>query len=112
MKKAMKIAAVGLIAFLLVPSVLLAQSNPFENPVTETAGGLLGIIKIVTNWVATFIAAIAIIMILYSAFLFLTGGGNPETQKKAKDILIYGIIGIVVAFLAFGIVRLVESFLR
>lgn len=46
------------------------------------------------------ILILAIAMILWSGFLFLTAGGNEDTLKKAKSVLIYALIGIAVAFLA------------
>ena len=48
---------------------------------------------------------------LYAAFLFLTAGGSPEKLKKAKDMLIYTIVAISVAIIAFGLPRIVGNFL-
>lgn len=46
------------------------------------------------------ILALSVVMILYSAFLFVTGGGNPETLTKARNILLFSLIGLAVALLA------------
>lgn len=46
------------------------------------------------------ILILAVVMILWSGFLFLTAGGNEDTLKKAKSVLIYALIGLAVALLA------------
>ncbi len=64
------------------------------------------------NWFAWFIALISVVMGLYSGFLFITSSGDEAKLKKARDILIYTIIGIVVAIISFGIVAITELFIR
>lgn len=66
---------------------------------------LFNVVKLFGN----VILVVAIFMILYSGFLFLTGGGNEETLKKAKTILIYALIGLAVAFLATSAKPLIQN---
>lgn len=65
-----------------------------------TVGQLCNLFLRVKNLFAGVIGTLAVISILYAAFLFLTGGGNEDTQKKAKTFLLYGLIGIAVALFA------------
>jgi hypothetical protein len=77
-------------------------------PVQDTAtlvDTILGLI----NWVAWFVALVAVLFGLYAGILFITAGGNEETLSKAKNILLYAIVGIVVAILAFSIVAISRS---
>ncbi|MDA0208239.1 MAG: hypothetical protein O3B64_02415 [bacterium] len=39
---------------------------------------------------------VALLMFIYSGLLFLTAGGRPGPVEKAKKILVWSIIGIVV----------------
>lgn len=110
MKKITQIASSGLVMALTAMPALAA--NPFQQSVVPNANGVLDLIKKLTDWFAAIIAAIAVVMILYAAFLFITAGGNEDSRGKAKNVLIWGIIGIAVAFLAYGIVGLVRSFLQ
>ena len=46
---------------------------------------------------------IAIGLIIYSGFLYLTSQGNKEPVEKAKKILTYAIIGMVVIIASYAI---------
>lgn len=79
-------------ALLLSPGFVLAQ-------VTVTA--LCNRLVAIKNVVGGLIAALAVVSILYAAFLFLTAGGNEERTTKAKTFFLYGVIGVAVALFAF-----------
>ena len=46
-------------------------------------------------------------MIIYGGVLYTTSAGDPGKVKKAKDTILYGIIGLVIAVLAFAIVNFI-----
>jgi len=50
-------------------------------------------------------------MVLYAAFLYMTSAGDDTRIEKAKKTFIYGIIGMIVAMLAYFIWDTVASFL-
>jgi Type IV secretion system pilin/REJ domain len=52
-----------------------------------------------------FISIIAVIYIIYAGFQVMTGWGDEEKMKKAKNIITYVIIGILIMWLAYSIVR-------
>ncbi len=52
---------------------------------------------------------IAVIMIIWSAYNFLASGGNEEKVEKAKKILLYTVIAVVVAILATSLDPLLRS---
>ncbi|MGC9610745.1 MAG: hypothetical protein ABSE68_00785 [Minisyncoccia bacterium] len=54
---------------------------------------------------------IAVAMILWAAFLFLSAGDSEEKVEKAKKILLYALIAAAVALLANGINPIVNSVL-
>lgn len=58
--------------------------------------------------VFTLVIVIAPIAIIIAGFYFLTSGGDPTKVKRAKDILLYAVIGLVVVLLAKGIVELIK----
>lgn len=66
----------------------------------ESAAGVLNIIKTITNWVFAFFVAISIIFLLWGAFSFVTGSGDPQKVADAKSRLLYAVIGIALALLA------------
>ena len=58
-----------------------------------------------------FFAAIAVapVMILVAGFRFLTGGGNPETLKGARQMLIWTAVGFGIILLSKGIVIILRN---
>lgn len=56
-----------------------------------------------------FIGAIALIFVIYGGILYVTSGGDPEKTTKARNTLLYAIIGIVVVVLAYAIVTWASS---
>lgn len=74
------------------------------------AGGTEGLGKLARNVVNIFsfvIGAIAVIMIIYGGFRYITSGGSSEGVGAAKNTLIYAIIGLIVVALAQVIVQFV-----
>jgi hypothetical protein len=63
----------------------------------------------IRNWLAGIILIIAVGVILIGAFMYMTSGGNEEKTTKARGWIVGGIIGIVVAAFAFGIVTIVMN---
>jgi multisubunit Na+/H+ antiporter MnhB subunit len=58
------------------------------------------------------IGVVAVIMIILGAISYATSQGDPGKVKKGKDTILYGIIGLVIAILAFAIVSFVLSALQ
>jgi len=70
-----------------------------ENINIPRAELIMSIINIV-NWVLGFLGLVAVILIIYAGFLWMTAGGNADQVDKAKKILINGVIGLVIILLA------------
>ena len=65
----------------------------------------------ITNLAFLIIGAISVLIIIYAAFLYLTAGANPDNTKKAKDFILYAVVGIAVAIFARVIPTIVINFL-
>ncbi|MDX9893770.1 MAG: hypothetical protein RB292_05205 [Patescibacteria group bacterium] len=65
-----------------------------------------GIMAIV-NVLLGFLGIIAIIIILYGGFVWLTSAGNEEKVGQAKKIITAGIIGLVIIFVSYAIASFV-----
>jgi len=55
----------------------------------------------------TFLGIIAVVIILYGGFTWLTAAGNEDKVASAKKIIAAGIIGLVIILAAFLIVNFV-----
>lgn len=77
---------------------------------TENAGGngdLAGTVGLTLNVVYVVVGVIAVIFIIIGGINYTTSQGDPVKVKKAKDTILYGIIGLIVSLLAFAIVQFV-----
>ena len=61
----------------------------------------------IIKYLLTFLAIIAVIMVLYGGFIWMTAGGNEDRVAKAKKIIISGAIGLIIILAAFAIVMFV-----
>jgi hypothetical protein len=61
----------------------------------------------VISFVLGLLGLIAVIMILYGGFIWLTAGGNEDKVGSAKKIISSAIIGLIVILLAWAIVNFV-----
>ena len=79
---------------------------PVTGP-TTIGEGVSVFVKIV-QWIYTILFIVAVLFILISAYYFITSKGDTEKTGKAKQMLIYAVIGIVVALLSYTIVYFVQ----
>ncbi len=63
-------------------------------------------VKII-NIVLSFLGLIALVVVLFGGFKWMTSGGNQEQVGQAKKILIAGLIGLVIILLSWGITNYV-----
>jgi type IV secretory pathway VirB2 component (pilin) len=47
---------------------------------------------------------LAVIWFSFAGFTYLTSAGDPGKVKKAKDMIIYVVVGLLIAYLAWGII--------
>lgn len=73
---------------------------------------MANILHLITNAirvVTAFGGAIAVIMVLVAAIYYITSTGDPGRVKKAKDILINLITGLVIISMAYAATTFVSS---
>ena len=105
-KKLSALILVGVLTVLITPMVALANA---EEP--PAAGDLWVIIDTVTRWFYGIFLALAVIMVIYAGFMFLTAGGDADKINKAREALMYAVVGVVIALLARSIVPIAKAFL-
>jgi len=117
--KTVKTAAVGVLTGLMLMSSTVvpafAQSgfiSPQDNPsaVSSATGGQSSFRQLaltIVNFILSFLGFIAVVMIIYGGFLYVSAAGNNEKIESAKKIIMYSIIGIIIILLSFAIVNTV-----
>ncbi|HEX3099851.1 MAG TPA: hypothetical protein VHQ41_02660 [Patescibacteria group bacterium] len=81
------------------------------NPFGKDAATVPGIANRTINVLLALIVIAAVVVIIISGFRMITGGSNPEQLKTAKRGIAWAIIGILVAFMSFVIVQIVQKLL-
>ena len=77
----------------------------------QDVGAILQVITRIADVIFKIFMAISVIFILWGAFEFVTGGGDPEKISSAKKRLLYAAIGIALALLANGVDDILRSIL-
>ena len=71
--------------------------------------GDTGAFRQVTNTILYIVGIIAVIMLIIGGIKYVVSGGDSKKVTDAKNTVLYAIIGLVIAFLAFAIVNFVIS---
>ena len=75
----------------------------------EEGKGLMPTIQTIINLALAVLGIVAVIIIIVGGVTYTTSQGDPAKITKAKNTIMYGVIGLVVALLAFAIVNFVLS---
>lgn len=61
----------------------------------------------IINWVMGIIGMVAVVAIIIGGVQYMTSAGDPGKVKKAKDTILYAVIGLIIASLSAIIVNFV-----
>jgi len=103
---------------------LIAQTNTQTSTDTKTqlgdrigfldstipgANDITDLITILIEYALDIVGVIAVAMIIYGGFLYVTSGGDENKAKQGSQIITYAAIGIIVVLAAVVIVRTVRT---
>ncbi len=63
----------------------------------------------IVDWFFIVVLLGAVIFVIFAAWKFISGGGDPQAVSQARSSLFYAAIGILAAVLAKGIVAAVSN---
>ena len=113
--KGLVIASAAGSALLAVPLVVnaaeegssSASTGAGQAQPTGTPDDLKGQLTVITNTLLLGIGFVSVVMLIIGGFRYVLSNGNEKSVTGAKDTILYAIIGLVVALLAFAIVNFV-----
>ncbi len=91
-------------------TTLSVDASPDTNCQTATQGSeshFQTILADAINIFSLIVGIVAVIMIIFGGFKYITSAGNQEKVKSAKQTLVYALIGIIIVALAQIIVKFV-----
>ncbi|MBQ3440932.1 hypothetical protein IJG27_01305 [Candidatus Saccharibacteria bacterium] len=81
--------------------------NKVGTQAQQTDDALVESITTIINAVIGVLGVVCVIVIIIGGINYMTSSGDAGKVKKAKDTILYGVIGLVVCVLAFAIVNFV-----
>ena len=118
MKKFLKIV---LPILAIVITILLSSGSVFAMTLQEGAEvarcdgcpedlfGNAGVFKQITNTILYIVGIVAVIMLIVGGIRYVVSGGDSKKVTDAKNTVLYAIIGLIIAVLAYAIVNFVIS---
>jgi hypothetical protein len=109
--KEMIFGAIIAIIVVMLSGVLI---RTLHKPAEGSTGALADVPNVITNATNILLGLIGgftILMLIYSAFLYLTGRGESEKIEKAHNAMRYAIYGLIIGVLAYAIANTVIRFL-
>jgi hypothetical protein len=71
--------------------------------------GAGGVLTTITNILLFIVGALSVIMIIVGGLRYVLSAGNSTAVTAAKNTILYAVVGLVVAFLAFAAINFVIS---
>ncbi len=71
-----------------------------------------GVFSVVANTIIFLTGAISVIMILVGAIRYVVSAGNSGAVAKAKDTIIYALVGLVGAAMGYAAIRFIGNFFK
>lgn len=109
-KRAIALSFLLSIVFLFIPFFASAEIGI----VPKVAGlGDITLSELIVNIIQLFLGflgLIALVIIIYAGFIWMTSGGNEDKISKAKDIMKAGIIGLIIIIFSYAIATFVIGF--
>ena len=88
-------------------NILAKLPDEVVDPEAQSQAGLKDNVIGIINAVIGVLGVVAVIVIIIGGVTYMTSSGDAGKVKKAKDTILYGVIGLVVVALAFAIVNFV-----
>lgn len=104
------VAGTALLAHANATSALTITGR-WEDQIAGTVQSVDQAIITLLNVVSTFLFLLAVLYAVYGGFVILTAAGDEEKVKKWRTVIFHAILGLIVIFLAYSIVRWIVDIL-
>lgn len=109
------LSLIALFTVLTYPGTVSALDLSVEGGVNAARGndqpanlfGNTGIFSTITNTLLFILGAISVIMIIVGGLRYVISGGDSAAVTAAKNTILYAIVGVIVAILAYAIIHFV-----
>lgn len=74
-----------------------------------TLFGATGIFTTISNVMLFIVGAISVIMVIIGGLRYVISGGNTSNVTAAKNTILYAVVGLIIAIMAYAIINFVIS---
>ena len=111
MKKTL-LSSILLVSLVLMPAMALADWRDWGwgwggAPSGAPTVDIMDTLDSITDWLFAILLIVAAISIIIAGYFFVTAAGDPDKTKRARDFVMYALVGVLVGFVAKGLVMLV-----
>lgn len=114
------VLAVAGVGTALMPAQEVAAeraSNLIMSGAGENGTGLVGedtqdpkaLVQGLIRWFLWIVGILSVVIIIYGGVLYTTSAGDQQKVTKAKNTILYGLIGLAISVLAYAIVSFVVN---
>ena len=89
--------------------VLLNESGRFDNCATQECVDAGALVSGTIQWFIAIAGIVSAVFVVYGGVSYMTSSGDPGKLKKAKDTIMYALIGLAIVALAEVITAFVTS---
>ena len=86
------------------------QAFEIENPLGVST--IQDLFNTLSSRILEIVIPIAVLMYVYAGVYFLIAAGDPKKIARAKEIMLYTTIGLLVIFIGGGFVSLIKSIIN
>ena len=80
-----------------------------QNTQITTVGGLINRVAQILNNLAPLIIGLAILVILWGIFQYISKAGEEEKRAEGRMFIIYGIVGVFIMVSIWGLVNILDN---
>jgi len=85
---------------------IAAKSSTLD---TSGVGGFIIQVNRVINYIVPFLVGLAVLVVIYGVFSFISNAADEEARASAKQFIIWGVIGIFIMLSVWGLVSILEN---
>lgn len=94
----------------LIAAPITIYAINYDPPgVVDPTNGIQNIMNGIISFLWQFFVGLAVIMFIIAGILFLTSNGAPDKITQARNAFIWGVVGVIVAIVAFSIVAIISG---
>lgn len=92
------------------PSVTLGPGTPVPKSSLTNVSSIFTLFQNVIGWVFVVAIALAVLVLIVAGIMYMTAGGDQAKASKAMKLVMYALIGVAIAALAWALINVIGNY--